>query len=143
MCWSVVMSQEPSRRTFLRFGSALAAAGGLLLPFSGGGAIALPDIGEAANLRVSQGPLPVSADLLECRRLLEECAAPDLFVRPSLSDRENERRKQRYRTLRGDYNLSAYRILSRQVRTWSDCAEVAEIAWERAPKELTVDDAFT
>ena len=63
------------RRGFLRGGLKAALAGtrcGLLLPWQGGNAFALPtDLGTAADLPVRAMPLPVSKECLQLREIIE------------------------------------------------------------------------
>jgi hypothetical protein len=61
---------DTDRRALLRGGlkAALAGAGGLLLPWQGGGAFALPDLGKAALV-----PSPTARS--PCRPKLSNCDA--------------------------------------------------------------------
>ena len=65
-----------TRRSFLgTLGKAL-GAGGLLLPWAGKGALALPaDLGKAASLPVTAAPLPFSAECLQLREIKRALAA--------------------------------------------------------------------
>lgn len=108
------------RRVFLR--SALTAAGGLLLPFRGAGALEL-DL-TAPHVPVSAVPLPVSSTTLELRRIkhaLHEIRQRQVCRDGSLSDEWRE-------TVRA-YDAEAELLLSRPVRSWADCVELAEVCW--------------
>ncbi len=60
------MSHDASRRSFLRNGAKVALGsltGGLLLPWSGGQALALGDVGSATAI---VSAMPISADAFGC-----------------------------------------------------------------------------
>jgi hypothetical protein len=57
------------RQFFGTLGKAL-GAGGLLLPWSGKGALALPaDLGKAAQIPLTAAPMPFSAECLQLREI--------------------------------------------------------------------------
>jgi hypothetical protein len=113
-----------SRRVFLR--SAL-GAGGLLLPWRGSGALALVDPGAAARLPVHHAPLPLSEAGLECRNIIRA-----LIERPRTGDYSTL--NAHWRALHELYKPWAEEVLNRPVKSWSDCVEIAEIAWHWHPK---------
>jgi hypothetical protein len=115
---------EPARRVFLR--SAL-GAGGLLLPWRGSGALALADPGAAARLPVVAAPLPVSEAGLEVRNIVRA-----MQERPR--DADYHSLNANWRALRHLYVPWAEAVLNRPARSWSDCVEIAEIAWHWHPK---------
>ena len=116
---------DTDRRALLRGGlkAALAGAGGLLLPWQGGGAFALPDLSNAALVPVDAVPLPVSAECLALREIIER-------------QREYYRRQHRsrssqpeWREMAIEYSALAQVVLARPVTSWGQASEVAEIAW--------------
>ena len=109
------------RRTFLR--SALTAAGGLLLPFRGTGALAL-DL-AAPHVPVSAVPLPVSATTRELRHIKH--VLHDINVQ-GRAYREGALSREWWETFRA-YDAEAEVLLSRPVRSWADCVELAEVCW--------------
>jgi hypothetical protein len=109
-----------SRRQFLStLGKAL-GAGGLLLPWAGKGALAVPaDLGTAAQLPLASVAPPVSSDLLqlrEVRRALHECYL-----------RQGEQPEWRPLMVDHHHPLAAS-IVGRRRPTWADCTEIAEVA---------------
>jgi hypothetical protein len=117
---------DPTRRLVL--GSAL-GAGGLLLPWQGCGALAVPDLGAAAGLTVVRAPLPISAEGLEMR-----------LLRVALRDTrylETEReRASAWNAAMDQYYDNGLALLKRPVRSWSHCVELAELAWHAHAKAL-------
>jgi hypothetical protein len=100
-------------------------ARGLLLPI-GGGAVALADPGKAARLQITQGPLPLSADALQLRSLKRDlrrcCESQNDY--PSL-----DAYGWAWREIRSEINPLEERILERRATSWTDCVELAELAW--------------
>lgn len=115
-----------TRRQFLgTLGKAL-GAGGVLLPWAGKGALALPaDLGKAAALPVTPVAMPLSPQFLqlrEIRKALHECYLwPDSY--PS-----HDARQTAWRDLMVNHHspLEA-EIVGRKKPTWQDCREIAEI----------------
>lgn len=120
------------RRGFLRGGlRAALGTGGLLLPWQGDGALALPDTDQAAKLRVVAASLPVSAECLEMRAIKREMTQSS-----EMQERLGIDGSQKWwRALYDRHELLAERLYSRPVKTWGQVAEFAEIAWFRTPKE--------
>jgi hypothetical protein len=112
-----------NRRLFLR--SALGAAGGLLLPWRGGGAMAL-DL-EAPRVPVTPVSLPVSPEVRQMREILG--ALHEIRLENRCSGGPGSEWAGLYR----EYRPLARRVVSRPVRSWSDCVELAEIAWNAWP----------
>ena len=106
----------------LTLGKAL-GAGGLLLPWAGNGALALPaDLGAAAQLPVAPAVPAISSDLAqlrEVRRALHACylrQGEQLEWRPLMVNHHRPLEKS---------------IVGRRKPTWQDCTEIAEVAmWE-------------
>ena len=111
---------QNNRRQFL--GS---LARGLLLPI-GGGALALAEPAKAAGLQITQGALPLSADALRLRALrrdLRRCReSQDDY--PSL-----DAYRWAWREIRAEVNPLEERIQKRPATSWTDCLELAELAW--------------
>jgi hypothetical protein len=107
---------QNNRRQFL--GS---LARGLLLPI-GGGALTLADPVKAAGLQITQGPLPLSADAMRLRSLKRDlrrcCVSQDDY--PSLSA---------YGEITYEISPLEKRIQQRPATSWTDCVELAEVAW--------------
>jgi hypothetical protein len=130
------------RRGLLRGGlqAALVGAGGLLLPWKGGGALALPDLAEAARVPVTLAPFPVSAELLELRRLkrrlVELKAVPTQHaLEDHFARHESDRAAMRwFEVMYGEYWPIAQSIAERPVASWGQCVELAEIVWDRKKK---------
>jgi hypothetical protein len=118
-----------NRRQFLgTLGKAL-GAGGLLLPWAGKGALALPaDLGTAARLPVTATALPFSSELLqlrEVRRGLRRCWLHQHNY-PGTSEYSTA-----WRDLMQDRHTPlAERIAQRSPATWTDVVELAEVCWE-------------
>ena len=123
-----------SRRTMLSGGlkAALGAAGGLLLPWQGGGAFALPDIGGAAGIPVTTGPLPVSAETLAMRSILAR--QYEVHLMPCSPHGAYELRNRLWRECALEYKALARVVLERPVQSWSQAVEMAEICWRHYPK---------
>jgi hypothetical protein len=111
---------QHNRRQFL--GS---LARGLLLPI-GGGAVALAEPAKAAGLQITQGALPLSADAVRLRALrrdMRRCVesqndypSPDAY-------------RWAWREIRAEVNPLEERIQKRPATSWTDCLELAELAW--------------
>ena len=129
-----------TRRAFLgTLGKAL-GAGGVLLPWAGKGALALPaDLGKAASLPVTPTPLPVSAEMLRLREIRRELhsiylATPDDYPkqdRPDEFGSRDGRTKAWREVMRGKHTPAVAEIVGRKKPTWQDCVEIAEIALHR------------
>ena len=125
-----------TRRAFLgTLGKAL-GAGGVLLPWAGKGALALPaNLGKAAALPVTPTPLPVSAEMLRLRETRRELhsiylATPDDYPkqdRPDEFGSRDGRTKAWREVMRGKHTPTKRQIIGRKKPTWSDCVEIAEI----------------
>ena len=116
-----------TRRAFLgTLGKAL-GAGGVLLPWAGKGALALPaDLGKAASLPVMPTPLPISAEMLQLREARRELH--NIYLWPN-EFRDHEGRNKAWRdVMRHKHEPTAQLILGRKNPTWSDCMEIAEVA---------------
>ena len=111
---------QNNRRQFL--GS---LARGLLLPV-GSGALALADPANAAALQITQGPLPLSADATGLRSLKRDlrrcCESQDDY--PSLAAYGDA-----WREIRREISPLEERIQQRSATSWTDCVELAEVAW--------------
>jgi hypothetical protein len=114
-----------TRRQFLgTLGKAL-GAGGVLLPWAGKGALALPaDLGKAAALPVAPAAMPLSPQFLqlrEVREALHQCYMRQHHLSFDVSERE-------WRNLMVNHHkpLEA-EIVGRRKPTWQDCREIAEI----------------
>jgi hypothetical protein len=90
--------------------------------------LALPDLGQAGELPVVPAPLPVSAAALELRRLRSA-----LRETRRIKDREESERV--WYALMAQYRETGTVILNRPVRSWSQCVELAEMAWHMHMKE--------
>jgi hypothetical protein len=120
---------DTDRRGFLRGGlkAALVGTGGLLLPWHGGNAFALPtDLGAAAELPVRTMPLPVSKECLKLRQIIERQRE---WYRRSAADRGLAVNSREWRALAAEYAAVANVTLRRPIATWGQASEVAEIAW--------------
>jgi hypothetical protein len=111
---------QNNRRQFL--GS---LARGLLLPI-GGGVVALAEPAKAAALQITQGPLPLSVDAMRLRSLKRDlrrcCESQDDY--PSLAAYGDA-----WRDIRREINPLEERIQRRPATSWTDCVELAEVAW--------------
>lgn len=107
----------------------MSAAGGLLLPWRGGAALALPDLGAAADLPVVAKPWPVSAELLEVRRLK---ALQQAYYAKNAGKNDPEHRQ--WRGLMTEYKAACAAVLARPTAAWGHAVEIAEIAWSIHPK---------
>jgi len=128
-----------NRRQFLgTLGKAL-GAGGLLLPWAGKGALALPtDLGKAAGLPVTAAAMPWTAERLKLRGLKEAMLQ---HRRETYSGRyagKYDAACTAWRLLMADYGEGAEAIATRPNPTWRDCVELAEIAWHMAQKEFSM-----
>jgi len=123
------------RRQFLgTLGKAL-GLGGLLIPISGTGALALPaDLGKAAGVPVRATALPISREGLQLRELRRAVHAVHLGSQST--HRERLERAIRYHALMvDDYGPLAMSVTARAQPTWADCVELAEICWQGLAKE--------
>jgi hypothetical protein len=129
-----------TRRNFLGTLGKAFGAGALLLPAAGSGALALPaDLGRAASLPVTPVALPVSVEMLRLREIRQELhsiylATPDDYPQQDHPDEFGTRdgRSKAWReVMRNQHEPTAQRIIGRKDPTWSDCAEIAEIALQR------------
>jgi hypothetical protein len=133
-----------TRRQFLgTLGKAL-GAGGVLLPWAGKGALALPvDLGTAAALPVTATPLRVSAEMLRLRDIRHELheiylSMPSDFPRLERPDELGNRcgRSKAWReVMRGHYRPTEAQIIGRKNPTWRDCVEIAEVCIHTATRE--------
>ena len=113
-----------SRRAFFStLGKAL-GAGGLLLPWAGNGALALPaDLGSAAHLPVSKVAPTFSAEALRLRELRE------------VMFRVNGKQSATWSACTDEYGPLLTAITDRPKPTWQDVVELAEEIWRVLPKE--------
>ena len=120
-----------TRRHFLgTLGKAL-GAGGLLLPWSGKGALALPaDLGEAAKLPVTAAPMPFSAEALHLREIRRAMAAV-----PVPTNHPGGPGCPWYEISTKEYLPAETRLARRPVRSWTDCVELAETIWAFRQKD--------
>jgi hypothetical protein len=123
-----------TRRQFLgTLGKAL-GAGGLLLPWSGKGALALPaDLGKAAALPVTAAPLMFSPECLQLREIKRALAA--LPVNCDNLGGFPGAKTPWYDTMTNEYGPTETRLVRRPVRSWTDCVELAEVIWGFWEKE--------
>ena len=105
--------------------------GGLLLPWQGGGALALPDLTKAADIPVTAAPLPISAATIELRRIVDREAE---IHRTRFGYHESGFRGWPTIEEQHRYCEAAEVVLNRPVQSWADVAEIAEIAWKLQPK---------
>jgi hypothetical protein len=116
---------DSNRRMFLR---SFLGAGGLLLPLAGSNALALPVTDAAARTPVTARALPFTAECLQLRDLKRE-----------MHDRPFDGRIDGpWSRMSDQYAAIADAIAARPNPTWSDCVELAEIAWHISPKEEIV-----
>lgn len=118
-----------NRRQFLgTLGKALGASG-LLLPWAGKGALAIPDLGKAASLPVAAAKLPLSREALLLRNIRRQLH--------DLRGKEHSKaRSEEWRALVVDhYRPVAARVAEREEPTFADCVELAEIIWRGLAKE--------
>lgn len=130
---------ETDRRGFLRGGlkAALAGTGGLLLPWQGGNAFALPtDLGAAAGLPVRATPFPVSKECLQLRHIVE-CQRE--YYRRKYASHSCETTSPEWRAMAAQYRAIADVVLARPITTWGQASEIAEIAWRYHQKTWTHD----
>ena len=118
------------RRQFLGT-LAKALGGGLLLPMSGTGALALPDLSGAERLPVRAVPLPLSSEALELRQIRRQLFG--LHLQPGNT--------RDWRTVMDHYGAGVCALASRPSTTWAQVVELAEAAWHMAPKEEVFVDA--
>ena len=122
---------DHSRRALLTGGlRAALGAGGLLLPWQGGGALALSDV--VADVPVVSGPFPVSVETLALREILARRAA--LYARHHRTQAEREDCEVAQILNQFEYAETANKVLDRPVTSWGRVAELAEIAWACWPK---------
>lgn len=131
------MSENLSRRSLLRLGGLV--SGGLILPWSGSKVLALAEPATAADLAVTSTEFPVSNEMIAYRAMMREHASwrlaatisarrADTLNRPGDTLPEEVRRRTKL------HERYAAEIFQRPVRSWSDVAALAEIAWAAAPK---------
>lgn len=126
-----------SRRSILRGGLRTAlGAGGLMLPFAGSKALTFAEPAAAAELAVIQTSFPVSADLVRYRAMLREHEEWRLeaTIARAFSHEPPAVLAEEVGQRRSLYEGQAGAIMARPVQSWGDVAELAEIAWEAAPK---------
>ena len=118
-----------NRRQFLgTLGKAL-GAGGLLLPWAGKGALALPaDLGKAAQLPVTATALPFSPEALQLRQIRRELRACYLGQH-DYSDNDTYSRAWRD-LMRNQYHPLVEQVVRRPAATWTHCVELAEVCWQ-------------
>jgi hypothetical protein len=117
-----------TRRQFLGTLAKALGAGGLLLPWSGKGALALPaDLGKAASLPVTAAALPFSAECLQLREIKRALAA--LPANCDLYRGFPGAKAPWYDTMSNEYHPVYARLTRRPVRSWTDCVELAEAIW--------------
>ncbi len=118
-----------SRRQFLgTLGKAL-GAGGLLLPWAGKGALALPaDLGKAAQLPVTAAPMPFSSECLQLRQIRRELRAcyEGQHDYPSIDAYGMAWRD----LMRNHYHPLVEQVVARPPATWTHIVELAEISWQ-------------
>ena len=116
-----------SRRTFLR--STLAAAGGLLLPLTGSGALALNL--DAPTIPVQPVALPRSALAVELQQiravLCEIRSRNDISTQPAWSAAMDA------------YVDAIERLCAMPTMTWADCVTLAEVCWHKEYKTEGAD----
>ena len=119
-----------SRRAFFgTLGKAL-GAGGLLLPWGGRGALALPaDLGKAAHLPVTVATLPFSPEAIQLR------AIRDALHRTHRLPHSDARSREWTMLMTEHCQPLERAIVSRQQPTMADCVELAEIIWHAVAKE--------
>jgi hypothetical protein len=81
---------------------------------------------KAAGLQITQGPLPLSADAMRLRSLKRDlrrcCESQDDY--PSLAAYG-----EAWREIRREISPLEERIQQRPATSWTDCVELAEVAW--------------
>jgi hypothetical protein len=100
----------------------------LLLPWRGSGALALTNADAVADLPATLRPLPVSSGALALREIKQQLWA--CHVQPHSHARSLE-----WTELMAGYVAGAEALAARPAASWSDCVELAEIAWHLSPKE--------
>jgi hypothetical protein len=103
------------------------------LPWQGGNALALPNLDKLADVPVTAGPLPVSAELLRVRRIIAK--QHEVYKQQHDPGIPREKREKAFAALRHEYEAVATIILDRPVTSWGQVREIAEIAWTEYPKE--------
>ena len=128
------MTSSPnSRRRFLGTLGKAIGAGGLLLPWAGKGALALPaDLGAAASLPVTAAPLPFSVEALRLREIRD--AMHRIHMTRGTAG-QDERSREWCSLMVDHYAPAARTIAARAEPTMTDCVELAEIIWHYLPKE--------
>ena len=122
---------EHSRRSILSGGFRAALGTALVLPWSGGGALAVPE-SLAGQCSAVGGPWPVSAETHALRDLLARRAA--LYASRPYTQAEEQTRDVAVVLNRIKYGETADRVLDRPTNSWGHVAELAEIAWACWPK---------
>lgn len=118
-----------SRRALFSGGlKAALGAGGLILPFAGGSALAMVDKRATDDVAVTPVEWPVSETLLRFRAIRDQLLA---LRRPEGGSIDYQ---ARWILLWHDLVDAADGVWSEPVHTWGDVAARAEIAWAGAPK---------
>jgi hypothetical protein len=127
-----------TRRHFLgTLGKALGASG-LLLPFAGKGALALPaDLGKAAQLPVTAAPMPFSTECLELRQMRRQLL--DCRLRQSQDRQPHDDYHRDWHAVMDRYGATTAVLAGRPATSWGHVVELAEIAWHFAPKEEIIN----
>lgn len=138
-----------SRRGFLRLGSMLSggAATGLLVPWAGGKVFALAEPAKAANLAVTTSSFAMSSaaqifrhEVLGLEEVMRAYTLGKLKPESGYTEDGHGPGYMRYLAKqRNGVRNAAYPVWERGADTWSDLADLAEIAYFAAPKELTWD----
>lgn len=128
------MSTTLSRRNLLTTLGKAFGAGGLILSSGGAGALALPvNLEAAASLPLVPTALPVSAQLIQWRALVDDQHA----FRLRNTGRQTLASCQEFYMRSEVIQDVGEQIACREHRTWADCVELAEICWRIMPKEET------
>lgn len=126
------MTLTMNRRGLLTSLGKAFGAGGLILSSGRAGALVLPsNLEAAASLPLSSAALPVSADLIELRGLVDDQHAFRLNSR----GRQTLGTHHEYYTRSLEIRDVSDRIAEREHKTWADCVELAELCWHIMPKE--------
>lgn len=126
-----------SRRSILRGGLRTAlGVGGIMLPFAGTKALTFAEPAAAADLAVIETSFPLSRDLIRYRAMLREHEEwrLDATIARCFSHEPPSLLAEEVGLRRRVYEDQAKTIMARPVHSWGDVAELAEIAWQAAPK---------
>jgi hypothetical protein len=130
----------PTVANFLTtLGKALGATG-LLLPLAGKGALAIPDLGKAAQLPVTVAPMPFSPEALRLREIRRELNACYLGQHDYLDGLKGYDRAWTD-LMRNHYHPLVKRVIGRPPATWTHCVELAEIAWVSLAHKRSINDS--